>query len=612
MTRTPDQQAAALLAAALGYHWREVKPFWWAHFDRLVSDPSEWTEARSTFVADEATVLEPWHVPPGKRNPRRRLRLVGRLEPGSELRAGAAASAIYDRPLPGCAQTSQNGIRGWTFSIEVQEVSAEASAAGGRDVLVVQDTLPGGADLHDAVPMALGPGVPPSTAGIAAAIRSLADRVVAGLPALPDHPAIDLLRRVPPRTRTGGPLPVVGAGAGAYVEAITAALLDLDGSYLAVQGPPGTGKTYTGARVIASLVEQGWRVGVVAQSHAVVENLLRGVAEAGVEASAIGKKPHGDVLDAPWTWLRKDPEFGQFVARQPGGFVLGGTMWDLTNARRRPAEPLDLLVVDEAGQFSLANTLAVADSARNLLLLGDPQQLPQVSQGRHPEPVDTSALGWLTDGHDTLPAHLGYFLARTWRMHPDLCDAVSRLAYEGRLTSMPCTAERDLDGVAPGVRGIRVPHTGNAVASTEEAAVVVDQAQAVIGRTWRDPASSDPATREGRPLAARDVIVVAAYNAQVWTVRRALDSAGLSAVRVGTVDRFQGQQAAVVLVTTAASSADDVPRGMEFLLNRNRVNVAVSRGQWCAIVVHSADLTDHLPTRPEMLEELGAFIGLCG
>ena len=447
--------------------------------------------------------------------------------------------------------------------------------------------------------MALAPSAPPQTTSIVAAIRTLVESITGDLPPLP---AVDLLRRVPPRTRAL-PLPRPDDVTGT-TEAIIDAVLDLDGSYLAVQGPPGTGKTYTGGHVIAALAAQGWKVGVVAQSHAVVENMLRAVNDAGLAAEHIGKKAqdeHPD--DAVWESLPQGKHAVAFHARQRGGFVIGGTKWDFTSRDRIPDGGFDLLVVDEAGQFSLADTIAVSTAARNLLLLGDPQQLPQVTQGRHPEPVDRSALGWLVDGHDTLPDELGYFLARTWRMHPVLCEAVSHLSYEDRLTAVPHTAHRSLDGVAPGLRTVVVDHVGNAVASPEEAAVVVEEVRDLLGRSWTDGTT--------RPLTGHDILVVAPYNAQVWTVRRALESAGITDVRVGTVDKFQGQEAAVVLVTTCASSADEVPRGMEFLLNRNRLNVAVSRAQWCAVIVRSTRLTDYLPTRPETLAELGAFIGLC-
>ncbi|KQY46223.1 bifunctional RecB family nuclease/DEAD/DEAH box helicase [Cellulomonas sp. Root137] len=600
-----DHQAVRMLAAAVGYHSREAKPFWWAHFDRLQSDPAEWLDPRGTLLVDGTPeVVEDWTIGPGKRTFARTLRLTGQLEPGSDLRAGGTAYALYDPP-PEYAQTSSTGHRGWTSGVDILEVTVRAatdSASGTRDVLLVSDRLPTGATPGPDLPMALAPSAGPGVKSIVEAIRTLVGGVADGLPDLPPLPAVDILRRVPPRTRTL-PLPRPDDVSGT-TEAIIGAVLDLDGSYLAVQGPPGTGKTYTGGHVIAALAAQGWKVGVVAQSHAVVENMLRAVNAAGLPAEQIGKKAqdeHPD--DAVWQSLPKGKDATAFHARQPGGFVIGGTKWDFTSRERIPDGGFDLLVIDEAGQFSLADTIAVSTAARNLLLLGDPQQLPQVTQGRHPEPVDRSALGWLVDGQDTLPDELGYFLARTWRMHPALCAAVSRLSYEDRLTAVPRTADRELEGVAPGLRTVVVDHEGNAVSSPEEAAVVVDQVRDLLGRRWTDGTS--------RPLTGADILVVAPYNAQVWTVARALRDAGITGVRVGTVDKFQGQEAAVVLVTTCASSADDVPRGMEFLLNRNRLNVAVSRAQWCAIIVRSRRLTDYLPARPEQLAELGAFIGLC-
>ena len=616
-TRTADQQAGAMLAASLGYFWRERKPYWWAHFDRLVSDPAEWMDQRNTFHVEEATVLEEWHRAPRARTSRRTLELIGTLEPGSDLRVGSTQCvAIYEPPVPEGAATSVNAPRAWTSTGEVLEVGQASD--GERTRLVLSDRLRGDMPEHDAVPIALTPGGPPATTSIEQALANLAGQVAEGLPTLPGHPALDLLRRIPPRTATPDVAPTVGdpsAGTGlpqpaspeATADAIVAALRILDHSYLAVQGPPGTGKTFTGARVIARLVAEGWTIGVVAQSHEVVENMLRGVLDAGVDPPRIGKKPPaGSTEPRPWRLLRTDGDVTAFWASHSGqGLVMGGTAWDLTNPKRLSARPLDLVVVDEAGQFSLAQTLAVSTAGARLLLLGDPQQLPQVSQGTHPEPVDRSALGWLMEGHETLPDELGYFLPQTWRMHPDLCRVVSRLSYGGRLSAVPRTADRMLDGVAPGVRVVRVAHEGHAVMSPEEAATVVALVRDVVSRRWRDPAEG-----VDRALEPADVLVVAAYNAQVWAVRAALEKAGLSAVRVGTVDKFQGKQAPVVIVTTAASSPDDVPRGMEFLLNRNRINVAISRAQWCAIVVRAEGLTDYLPATPAGLGELWAFLGL--
>ena len=286
--------------------------------------------------------------------------------------------------------------------------------------------------------------------------------------------------------------------------------------------------------------------------------------------------------------------------------LIGGTAWTMTG-KAVPPGALDLLVIDEAGQFSLANTLAVTRAASRLLLLGDPQQLPQVSQGTHPQPVDTSALGWLSQHASVLPGELGYFLARTWRMHPALCEAVSHLSYDGQLRPASTTAERDLQGAPPGVECRFVPHSGNTTSSTEEAAEVLAQVRAHLGLAWRESATAAP-----RPLGQGDVLVVAPYNAQVQLLRDTLDAAGLTDVPVGTVDKFQGQQAPVVILSTTVSAVQEAPRGMEFVLNRNRVNVAISRGLWRAVIVRSPDLTDVLPWRPEQLADLGAFIRLCG
>ena len=200
--------------------------------------------------------------------------------------------------------------------------------------------------------------------------------------------------------------------------------------------------------------------------------------------------------------------------------MIGGTAWDFANANRVPPGSLDLLVIDEAGQFCLANTIAVAPAAANLLLLGDPQQLPQVSQGTHPEPVDTSALDWLVDGQRTLPDERGYFLDRSYRMHPAVCAAVSALSYEGRLHShTECTAARHLDGYQPGVHVLPVAHQGNSTESPEEADAIAAEITRLLGTSWTDEHGT-------RPLTASDVLVLAPYNAQVALVRQRLTPPG--------------------------------------------------------------------------------------
>ncbi len=627
--RGDDERALALYGAAAGYFRREAKPFWHEHYSRLSLPVDEWLGRRNAFLVEQAEVVSGWEVEPGRRTRSRRLELVGRLPEGSDLRVGVAPYVLYDPPLPPCAKTAADGVRGWLTGASVVDAGRRATPAGDRDVLVVREQLPTGAEPFDATPVALTPSPGPSAKPLEAAAEAAA-RAALGTwrttGSLPLDAATDVLLRRPPRlapetaVRSDGARVPAGADGpaapglppvvdGDVVTAVTTAVERLDDSYLAVQGPPGTGKTYVGSRVVARLVAQGWRVGVVAQSHAVVENMLRAVVlGAGVPREVVAKKVAADGPSPRAVYDELDGTHLAAFATQPGPRVVGGTAWDFA-ADRLPAGTLDLLVVDEAGQLSLATTVAVSRAAHRLLLLGDPQQLPQVSQGRHPEPVDRSALGWLADGHGVLPARRGYFLPVTWRLHPRLAQAVSTLAYEDRLHAHPCTAARELDGVPPGVEQVLVEHEGNSVRSPEEAAEVVRQVERVLGRSWTT--TVDGATEE-RPLGQGDVLVVAAYNAQVWAVRAALEAAGYPDVEVGTVDRFQGKEAPVVVVTLAASSGRDASRGLGFLLSRHRVNVAVSRAQWRAVVVRSPGLTDALPHSTRGVEELGAFLGLTG
>jgi len=587
--RTTEQTAVALVAAARGYHRREDKPFWWAHFDRLNFPVDEWAYDTDVFIAETASVDVGWHTPPRARKPQRRVRLRGELARGGLV---TDVFALYEPPAP--ASMTDNPDRRAAGRAELIEADDPAVPT---EVVIVERVGGDGNAFHQ-LPFALTPGPPVPTAALRESIESTAAALAAGLPQLPRSALMDILVRRAPRTHSGGPLP---RGTHATAD-ITAAVLDLDSSYLAVHGPPGTGKTHTAARVIGQLVtDHGWRIGVVAQSHATVENLLDCVIDAGLDPARVAKKRYDH--DAP-RWQEIDASRYDAFISDGDGCVIGGTAWDFANANRVPPGSLDLLVIDEAGQFCLANTIAVAPAAANLLLLGDPQQLPQVSQGTHPEPVDASALDWLVDGQRTLPDERGYFLDRSYRMHPAVCAAVSALSYEGRLQShTQCTAARRVDGYGPGVHVISVAHQGNSTESPEEADAIAVEIGRLLGTPWTDEHGT-------RPLAASDVLVLAPYNAQVKLVRARLSSAGLGGVRVGTVDKFQGGQAPVVFISMTASSADAVPRGISFLLNRNRLNVGVSRAQYAAVIVRSQSLTEYLPATPAGLIDLGAFLAL--
>lgn len=605
-TLTGDEKALAMVAAAVDFYAREAKSGWWEHYDRLTSPVETWENARGTFVAETARILHPWSMASGGTGMERILELTGRLAPGSGLKENDTWLELYEAPFPHWAEPGARDSR--VYSRRKTKIMTLEETPDGIHTLIVSQTAPDSTGCFEQLPMALVEEFRDMGKYLAPAVQRLAEKVSGALPELPKHAGLDLPRRVPPRLATLPELPAVTGGD--FAAAITAAVRDLDDSYLAVQGPPGTGKTYTGSRVIARLVlEHGWKVGVVAQSHAAVENMLDAVLQAGVPASRVAKEPKdsGDVR--PWTEL-KSTGYRRFLASS-GGAVVGGTAWKFVSDKKFDEQELDLLVVDEAGQFSLAHTLAACRATRRLLLLGDPQQLPQVTQGTHPEPVDQSALGWLADGHFTLPAELGYFLDTSWRMHDQLCRAVSALSYEGRLHSAPAADERVLYEVEPGVECVPVEHTGNTVASPEEAEAVVKQVRTHLGLHWHEPDLNGGADRS-RELGPQDILVVAPYNAQVELIARHLEDAGLAGVRVGTVDNFQGREAPVVIVSMTVSSPEDAPRGMDFVLQRNRVNVSVSRAQYKAVIIRSPELTRYTPNRPEQLEELGAFIALCG
>jgi len=602
--RTADDTALALASAAIDYHRREGKKFWQEHFDRLRDPIEQWRDTRDVLVvdADRTTVHRDWSLLPRARNQSRVLAIRGEVAPGSSFKVGQKPYLAYDEPFPPIEESREPGARYTHDRAEITEIDGE--------VFFVTERLKSGADPYDELPAALTPGQPPAPGTQVEAIAEWGESVLDALPGMLPDAALDILRRRPPR----GKLATLAAIAtdsrgGEITAAIRDSLLGIEHSYLAVQGPPGTGKTYTGSRVIADLViNHGWRIGVVAQSHSTVEHMLGAIAAAGIEKRLVGKKPkdRSATTDVPWT--RLDPkDFARFTAQE--GFVLGGTAWDFSNPMRVPRGTLDLLVIDEAGQFSLASTIASAVAATRMLLLGDPQQLPQVSQGTHPEPVDVSALGWLADGHQVLPPEFGFFLAKTHRLHPAVCAPVSRLSYDDKLVSV--AVERHLDGVAPGLHAVPIDHTLNSTSSIEEAERVVEIATSLLGRPWT-AGRRVGATVGGSPvpLAETDLIVVAPYNAQVDLIRERLRDAGLGLIPVGTVDRFQGHEAAVAIVSLAASSAEEVPRGLEFLLMPNRLNVAISRAQWAAYLLYSPALTGHLPTNTTVLSRLSAFIEL--
>ena len=563
---TPAERARYLLAGAAGYHRRETDPAWWEYF-RLCAAPLADLESESSCAVPVSWAAEEWVAPTGrKRTAKRTLHVECDPERPHPFAAGDQVRLLY--PAPGT---------GWTRDAVVLEAS-------GAHLVVEESAKPD--ETSGELPVAVLPGAPVRPSPKDLAVEDLARTVAESLPALPGLCGVDLLRREGPRLSGGRSLPRPEDHGGDPIRTVIAAVYALDDSTLAVQGPPGAGKTYLAGQLICHLVAHGRTVAVTANSHKAVENVMMAAVKAagdrGLDLPAAKRAKGTPDPDAPWDQPRDNRGLAAWRSEHEGGHLVGGTAWTFAADDLRTPQ-FDVLIVDEAGQFALADALAVSTAARNLVLLGDPQQLPQVVQGTHPEGADASALGHLLGDHDVIPPELGYFLDLSRRMHPEVCAPVSRLSYAGLLHAHECTHGRGLDGVEPGLYLASVEHTGNTTSSPEEADRVVELVGDLLGRAWTDEHGT-------RPLGQDDVLVVAPYNVQVRLVHRRLAAAGLGDVRVGTVDRFQGQEAPVVVTTMTSSSSVDLPRGLDFLLSRNRVTVALSRAQAVAVLVCSPAL----------------------
>ncbi len=378
--------------------------------------------------------------------------------------------------------------------------------------------------------------------------------------------------------------------------------LDLDGDVLAIQGPPGAGKTFTGGEIISALVAAGKTVGITAVGHKVIHNLLEQADESaqtngmnGIQlfhrhstsgqydgdASINNIKAYNQVLDG----------------LQDGSIdVIGGTQWMW--AREEFQQAVDVLIVDEAGQMSLSNVLAAAPAAKSIILLGDPQQLEQPIQSSHPEGSDVAALKhWLGD-HETMPPDRGLFLDETWRLHPTICDFTSEIYYENKLKPRPDLIHQQLSGTPPydgaGLFFFPVEHTGNTARANEEVEAIAD----IVNTLTQSGATFTDRHAETNKLTESGVLIVAPYNAQVGALKERLPRLK---ERIGTVDKFQGQEAAVVIYSMTSSSPEEAPRGMEFLYNPNRFNVATSRSRaMCILVGNPKLLAPHCKTPKQM------------
>jgi uncharacterized protein len=530
-----------LLAQLLDYHRREGRPQWWAYFHNLTLDEEELEDSSETIGG---------------------LELKGEPVQIKQSLEYTLSFAAQEHKIGGPAVDPATEKH---YSVRVDD--EQGTVTFRRAVALAAEPLP----------KALIPPEPLPT-------WTQHDAVLRFGKAMESYPAlVEILERRPPRARLDGTL--------------AEAALSLDGSYLAVQGPPGSGKTWNGARMAIALMQAGRRVGVTALSHKAIHKFLEEVEDAAIEAGYEfrGLKKCGDEEGSRYDghgFVENERENSGMLDEEAQ--LVAGTSFLF--AREELDRHVDTLFVDEGGQFSLADALAVGTAARNLVLLGDPNQLPQVSQGSHPVGADASVLGHLLGEDETLREGMGVFLEHTWRLRPEVNAYISETFYEGRLEPAPVTSTRSVaDG--NGVRFLPVPHTGHRTAAPEEAKAVADEIERLVGTPYEDEVRP-------RTLAHEDFIVVAPYNSHVRCLRAALPPA----VRVGTVDKFQGQEATVVFFSMASSSGEDVPRGIDFLFSRNRLNVAVSRARCLAYVVASPRLLD---TECRTVEQMKLVNALC-
>ena len=376
----------------------------------------------------------------------------------------------------------------------------------------------------------------------------------------------------------------------------------LVGGILAIQGPPGSGKTFTGAQMICELVRQGKTVGITANSHKVIRNLIDAAIvaaeENGVDLRCCHKAAEIEEAQPHLSFAKKNE---YLIAALSNSVNVGsGTAW--LWAQPDACETIDVLFVDEAAQMSLANVLAVSQAANTVVLIGDPQQLDQPTQGSHPDGTDTSALDHILAGNQTIGSEQGLFLEQTWRLHPDICAYTSELFYDDKLRSKEGLEQQVVN--APGrISGaglyyVPVEHEGNQNCSLEEALAIEELVNELLnsGASWVDSDSSE------KPVTLDDILIIAPYNAQVFEIQQRLPEA-----RVGTVDKFQGQEAPIAIYSVATSSHADAPRGMEFLYSLNRLNVATSRAKCLSIIVSSPRIFEAECRTPRQIQLANAF-----
>lgn len=568
--RDGEQQAKWVLANILDWHRREEKATWWEFFRLKELSVEELLDEKSGLSG--LRFLE--EIPGGTtKSPIHRYSFVSQ---DSELRPGKSLQKVGGGNFGKVINIAHE-----TRTIDIKKT--KATLADHPQAVFMHEIIQGKEQ--------------------AAALLRIGDHVaVAGISGDgPYQAARDLLLRHPPTLAYG---PLLDEGESTLDAAVRIAQ-HMESGVLPIQGPPGTGKSYTGARMICQFVKDGKKVGITANSHKVIRNLLDKVVEAsaemGMELQCI-QKPGSDNADKATDRISLAKENADLFGSLNLGQCLVAGATSFSWAREEAYEVLDVLFVDEAAQMSLANVLAVSHAAKCLVLLGDPRQLDQPTQGTHPDGVGVSSLEHVLNGKQTIGPQEGLFLANSWRMHPSICDFNSELFYDAKLTSVQgCElqalhSESEFNG--SGLRYVAVDHRGNTSSSVEEADKIGEIVKTLMSArpTWTDRLGKEWALTED------DILIITPYNAQVLEIQKRLPR-----YRVGTVDKFQGQEAPVTIYSMATSSYSDAPRGMEFLYSANRFNVAISRAKCLAILVASPRIFDAECRTPRQIRLANAF-----
>ncbi|MBU6320885.1 MAG: TM0106 family RecB-like putative nuclease, partial [Alphaproteobacteria bacterium] len=560
-----------VLAWSLEYHRREAKPVWWKYFDRLGWSEPELFEDMDCLAG--VTRTERPAAIPAKGNAVHEYR----FDVDQPYKGTARAFHVLDHAKLKITVKDYDPDAGLICFGSKRELPARMNLV--PDEFVSPKPIPGAilGVVRDVVRSEYAP-------------SAIMDFLLRRRPRIRGHAAGDVLQLNQP-----------------FLASVIEAVRDLDRSYLCIQGPPGAGKTYTAKHIIARLLRDGKKIGIASNSHRAINNLLTGVADQvaadRISARLVKAQQGGDDEIAQRGDIELIPSVKSLVVSN--ALCFGGTAWAFANLAVK--SKFDYLFVDEAGQVAIANLIGMSAATENIILMGDQMQLSQPIQGSHPGESGLSILDYLLQGKATIPADLGVFLPKTYRMHPDVCRIISEQVYDGRLGSDDATSQYVVRPRGPiirktsGICFVPVEHEGNTQGSDEEVAMIRQIIRELIGTPiWP--------CKDGRSriIALSDILIVAPYNLQVNKLKAALGPGS----RVGSVDKFQGQEAPVVILSMCTSDAAESPRGIEFLFSKNRLNVAISRAQALAIIVGNPKLANTTVASLEQMQQINFFAEL--